>query len=579
MIRKIRIENYRCFEVLTVDLRDLTILVGKNNAGKSTLIEVLRITSIVAGRCINLNFKKSPSWLDMQPMYLGVSPSIHNLEISTKNLFYHYGDAPSKITVTFSNKVRLEIYVGEGAEIFALIYNQKNELVKSKHQARQLNLRAVNILPQISPLQREESTLKRQTVLSGEDTYLASRHFRNQIRYDYGNFQNFREMAEYSWRGLAIRELGGRSTFEGGNLSLIVSDGGFAAEIGWMGHGLQMWLQTIWFLSRSSDDSTIILDEPDVYMHADLQRKLIRLIKNKYKQIIIATHSVEIMAEVEAENILPVDSKQKKLSYAHHTPMVQEIIENIGSVHNLEIARIFMNKKFLIVEGDSDDTKILGILHDILFPNSHEPIDTIPKTFVEGWGGWQRVIGSNKVFRDTKLQIMTYCFLDSDYHLEEEKENRYKEAEENSINLHIWKKKEIENYVISANIIHRTILKEDPDTKASLEDIEKIIDVEVDKLKEEVTDDFATEIQSKSKGIAVKTANKKAREIIESDWEEKKLSLVPGKKMISALSRICHKKYHVSFNQFKLARNMLKSEIDEEVTDVLKKLNANQTFK
>lgn len=137
------------------------------------------------------------------------------------------------------------------------------------------------------------------------------------------------------------------------------------------------------FLSRCSDDSTVILDEPDVYMHADLQRKLIRLIKGRYKQIIVATHSVEIMSEVEADNIIPVDSSFSKLNYADHTPMVQEIIDGIGSVHNLEIARIFSSKKFLIVEGDSDDTKILGIIFDRLFEDSHEPIDTIPKTFVK----------------------------------------------------------------------------------------------------------------------------------------------------------------------------------------------------
>ena len=141
--------------------------------------------------------------------------------------------------------------------------------------------------------------------------------------------------------------------------------------------------------------------------------------------------------------------------------MVQEIIENIRSVHNIEIARIFSNKKFLIVEGDSDDTKLLGIFHDKLFDKSHDPIDTIPKTYVEGWGGWQRVIGSNKVFKDTKLKINTYCFLDSDYHLNEEKKLRYKEAKKHLINLHIWKKKEIENYLLSPTIIQDTLKKEE----------------------------------------------------------------------------------------------------------------------
>lgn len=67
------------------------------------------------------------------------------------------------------------------------------------------------------------------------------------------------------------------------------------AEVALMGHGLQMWLQTMWFLCRSSPTATVVLDEPDVYMHPDLQRRLVRLVRGRYPQIIIATHSVEIV--------------------------------------------------------------------------------------------------------------------------------------------------------------------------------------------------------------------------------------------------------------------------------------------
>ncbi len=47
----------------------------------------------------------------------------------------------------------------------------------------------------------------------------------------------------------------------------------------------------MWFVARTRGYATVILDEPDVYMHADLQRKLIRLLRNRYPQIVIAaTH-------------------------------------------------------------------------------------------------------------------------------------------------------------------------------------------------------------------------------------------------------------------------------------------------
>ncbi|WP_298496163.1 AAA family ATPase [uncultured Algibacter sp.] len=578
MLRKLKIENYRCFESTIVEFGNISILVGKNNAGKSTLIEVLRIVGIVASRCINIYYKTSPIWLDLNPKFLGISPSLSQLNISTKNLFHMYGESPAKITANFSNKTKFEIYIGEEADVFAIIYDQKGNIISSKSQARKINIRSVNILPQISPLQESETVLKYKTVQSGLDSYLSSRHFRNQIKYNYECFPKFKDLSEKTWRGLGIRELNGRSAFEGRPLGLIVSDNNFSAEIGWMGHGLQMWLQTMWFLSKSDDDSTVILDEPDVYMHADLQRKLIRLLKGRYKQIIIATHSVEIMSEVEPDNILPVDSSIRRLNYASNSPVVQQIIENIGSVHNLEIARMFSHKKFLIVEGNHDDTKILGILRDTLFDNANDPIDTIPKTFVEGWGGWQRVIGSNKVFKDSKISINTYCILDSDYHIDEDKLIRYKEAQKHSINLHIWKKKEIENYLLLPSAILRTIKNENKEESITLKKIDTKLKRIAKSFKEEVTDNYATEISQRDKSLSVKSANSIARNIVDQNWESNKLSLIPGKKAIKKLSKWSQERYGVSLNSFKIARNIEKSEIDSEVIEVLNKIELNEKF-
>ena len=118
------------------------------------------------------------------------------------------------------------------------------------------------------------------------------------------HFAEFKALAEETWHGLSIETITEAVTKEGTLLSLPVRDGDFVAEVGWMGHGLQMWLQTIWFLARTSTDSTVVLDEPDVYMHPDLQRKLFRLTRGRFRQCIVATHSVEIMAEADPGNIL-----------------------------------------------------------------------------------------------------------------------------------------------------------------------------------------------------------------------------------------------------------------------------------
>lgn len=43
MLKFLHLEDYRCFKDTKLEFKDLTIAVGKNNAGKSTIIEALRI--------------------------------------------------------------------------------------------------------------------------------------------------------------------------------------------------------------------------------------------------------------------------------------------------------------------------------------------------------------------------------------------------------------------------------------------------------------------------------------------------------------------------------------------------------
>jgi energy-coupling factor transporter ATP-binding protein EcfA2 len=62
--------------------------------------------------------------------------------------------------------------------------------------------------------------------------------------------------------------------------------------------------------TRARNAATLILDEPDVYLHADLQRRLIRCLNVGRSQVIVATLSVEIISEVVPDQILVVDKRR-----------------------------------------------------------------------------------------------------------------------------------------------------------------------------------------------------------------------------------------------------------------------------
>lgn len=50
MLKTLRLRNFRAFADHTVPLKKLTLLVGENNAGKSTVVEALRLIAIITHR-------------------------------------------------------------------------------------------------------------------------------------------------------------------------------------------------------------------------------------------------------------------------------------------------------------------------------------------------------------------------------------------------------------------------------------------------------------------------------------------------------------------------------------------------
>lgn len=577
MLRRIELHKYKCYKKHYIDFKDLSVIVGKNNAGKSTLIEALRLISIAVQKAKFARYKSPPNWTGLYMADKGFTPSLKGIDYSSDNVMYSYEDAPAKIIGVFANKVKVLIYLDDNGRIFVQIYNGNN-LVKTQTKARELGAFGIKILPQIGPLQKEERLLVKAYVKANEFTNLTSLHFRNQIQYSYDKFQDYRELLRDTWPEISVNAFYKGDEMEKTNPVLLIRDGSFVTEAGKMGHGLQIWLQIMWFLSRCDYDDTIILDEPDVYLHADIQRRLIRFLKGRHQQTILATHSIEIISEVDPDNILIVDKSNTKSKYASSNPSVQGVVEEIGSIHNIELIRLWSVKRFILVEGFSDDIKFLKIFQDTLFPSSKLPIDNIPKVPTDGWGGWQRVIGGHKVISKGGQDIRTYCIFDSDYHIDEDIEARKEEARTHGINLHIWQKKEIENYLIVNSAIRRLVEKNGG--VITLDDIDGKLDEFCEDLKDVVFDAISNEFQNRDKSKGVSVHNQMARTVLSKKWVSlaNKLALVPGKKLISDVSRWCQTEFGFSISKFRLAKELQKNEIDNEIKYVLTCILDNKEF-
>ena len=132
MLTKLRLQNFKCFNDHELSFRPTTIIVGKNNAGKSTIVEALRLVSIIVNRYQSLNYSDVPNWLDIPRRSRGVSPSIKGMEFNFENVFHRYGDPPAIITATFNTLNTIDIYIGEDNKIHAVIKNSYKESITTK---------------------------------------------------------------------------------------------------------------------------------------------------------------------------------------------------------------------------------------------------------------------------------------------------------------------------------------------------------------------------------------------------------------------------------------------------------------
>lgn len=184
MLQSLHIVNFRGFENHTINFRKDTVVVGKNNAGKTTIVEALRYVSIVSARFRNSTYVKPPNGIGLYLGSRGIIPSLRNMEVSTKNMFHRYAEPPATITATFSSKAKIEIRLYGDDKFFASIIDHKGKAVRTQGTARSISreeIPNIAILPQVAPLLRNEPKLTEDYVRGHMSSSVAYRHFRNQI--------------------------------------------------------------------------------------------------------------------------------------------------------------------------------------------------------------------------------------------------------------------------------------------------------------------------------------------------------------------------------------------------------------
>lgn len=230
------------------------------------------------------------------------------------------------------------------------------------------------------------------------------------------------------------------------------------------GSGFLQWLSVYTFaLSKNID--VLLLDEPDAHLHASLQGTLIKelddISKKNNKQILLATHSPEVIKTFDYERIMYIDGT--RIHYMSDNKSKVKVLSGIGTEYFPLIEEITHKRRLLLVENNSDSTYLQKFCNKI---------GQWPANNIAVWPRADKYTERVHLYEYLRTQIPDIKCIslnDKDLHAYKDitKKLHIKSSPDinngNSVFLkRMWRRHEIESYLLCPPAIRRLIIANNP---------------------------------------------------------------------------------------------------------------------
>lgn len=224
--------------------------------------------------------------------------------------------------------------------------------IKNSNDFKKFITLEIGFVPVLGPVDHKERLFQEAAARSALLSYNASRNFRN-IWYHYGeDFDIFKDLIKRTWPGMDIEPPEVNTSPDGVYLDVFCPENRIPREIFWAGFGFQVWCQMLTYIVKNKNASLFLIDEPDIYLHSDLQRQLLGILKNLGHDIIIATHSTEIISEAEINDIILINKNNSNAVRINDPIELKQIYLELGSNLNPILTQIAKTRKVLFLEGN-----------------------------------------------------------------------------------------------------------------------------------------------------------------------------------------------------------------------------------
>jgi predicted ATP-dependent endonuclease of OLD family len=577
MLQRLSVQSFMAFERFRLDLRGDAFLAGPNNAGKSTLIAAIR----AAAQMLRIAMRRNPteSFLDGREEVLGYAFSDAQVGLDTANLRHEFREVETRLSARFRNGSVVTAVWPKAEDAEAFFYLQQGRSsINNVRQARDA-FPDVGTIPVLAPIENEEELLTTKYVRDNLDGRLASRHFRNQLLLisDASSGEDLDAFLEFArpWLSeIEIKELSQHAGERNVVLDLYYTEPERRAmkELTWAGGGLQIWLQLLLHVFRLRDRDVIVLDEPDVFLHPDLQRRLVWLLESLPAQTITATHSSEVLVEASPGSVVWIDKTRRSSVSSPTDSELSDLTRSLGTQFNIRLARALRAKCVLFVEG-KDAKTLRQFARAIGAPRvaNERGIAIIPLQGFDNWTHIEPFAWMSEALLEQSVEV--FALLDRDYRPESECRALRDRLRKVNVYCHVWRRKELESYLLETATIARLTGAGEPWVEDALA---SAAEQQEDEVFAQITAGAIRRFRHDQKTQAITEARKLFREA----WQDRtgRKWLAPPELVLHGLNRRLADAGFSTTSFEALARQISADELAPEVAGFLERIEAALTI-
>lgn len=573
----VRFHRFKGFRQYSLALQRFNILVGPNNCGKSTVLGAFRI---LAEGMRKANAKNPALVNGPDGETFGYRVDLSDIPVATENVFFDYDDSePATVTFKLSNDNELILFFREVGSC-NLICHTRGRAVRSTSQFRQAYNAPIGFVPVLGPVEHNESLYKKEAARLALLTHRAARNFRN-IWYHYPDaFGNFRSLVKSTWPGMDIEPPRVDHTHTPSRLHMFCPEERIPREIYWAGFGFQVWCQMLTYIIEGQNASIFLIDEPDIYLHSDLQRQLLGILRSLGPDILIATHSTEIISEAEPDDLIIVNKQQKSAKRIRHPWELQAVFQVLGSNLNPVLTQLAKTKRVLFVEGK--DFQMLSRFARKLGNDRVANRGDFAVVSSEGFNPNKVRDFTQGIETTLGTKVISAAVFDRDYRSDAESAEVRRDLEKYCRFARIHSGKEIENFLLHPAALTRAIqtrlaeqYKRTGKKTNYDENTAEILDRVTAGMRHRVLARYLEKRRpfehAQSSGLADETITERLMVEYDNDWNDiqRRLKMVPGKETLAALNSYLQQHYGVTVTPALIIDSLERKEVDPEMVDLI----------